>query len=233
MISSRTLSGTLPGQQAAAGAGGHPTSTPEPSPRAHRTGLAEGSADAHTLSLLYERFRRPIYAYAYRMLGNPDDAADVTQDVFLRAYTAWERLRDHDHLGVWLQQVATHLCIDLLRRRRRLSWYPLARRPRQAAGREGRSEEETYSYLPPDSGGIPAIAEREHIHLAFAHMPADYALILVMSAVEGRSYQEIATLLGLEPSVTATRIWRAKKLFVEQYQRLSQDGVEHQEREQR
>ena len=46
--------------------------------------------------MLYERFRRPIYSYTHRLLGNGEDAADVTQEVFLRACISWESLRDHD-----------------------------------------------------------------------------------------------------------------------------------------
>jgi len=69
------------------------------------------------LTLLYERFRRPIYTYIYRLLGNQEDAADATQEVFLRVCMSWEKLRDRESLGEWLYRVATNLCIDLLRKR--------------------------------------------------------------------------------------------------------------------
>jgi RNA polymerase sigma-70 factor, ECF subfamily len=62
-----------------------------------------------------------------------------------------------------------------------------------------------------------------------AVMPEEYALVLVLSVIRGISYQEIATIVGLSPSVTATRISRAKKMFVEQYRRLGIDGVGIQE----
>ena len=79
------------------------------------------SEDIQMLALLYERFRRPIYTYIYRLLGNQEDAADATQEVFLRACLHWEKLRERESLGEWLYRVATNLCIDLLRKRKRLS----------------------------------------------------------------------------------------------------------------
>ena len=206
------------------------STTPNMSAPSHGTDSAVSSEDIQALSLLYERFRRSIYSYTYRLLGNREDAADVTQEVFLRACLAWESLRDRDHLGVWLHHVATNICVDLLRRRSRLSWWPLARRNRSAAQAWGVGDDDPFSRLPPDSGGIPEIAEREQIHLALARMPQEYAIVLILSAVQGLSYQEIAVIVGISPAATATRISRAKKLFVEQYQRLSQEGGGPQEK---
>ncbi len=76
-------------------------------------------------------------------------------------------------------------------------------------------------FLPPDDGGIPAIAEREHIRLAIANMPEQYAAALVLNVAQGVPYQEVAAIVGISPNAAATRISRAKKMFVEHYQRVS------------
>jgi RNA polymerase sigma-70 factor, ECF subfamily len=189
------------------------------------TASASSLDDTQVLSLLYEQFRRSIYSYCYQLLGNREDAADVTQEVFLRACLAWKSLRDHERLGVWLHHVATNVCLDLLRRRRRLSWWPLTRCSQKGMAASGVNDDDPISLLPPDDGGIPEIAERDHIRRVFAHLPQEYAIVLILSAVQGLPYQDIATIIGLSPTATAARISRAKKLFVVQYQRLSQDGV--------
>jgi RNA polymerase sigma-70 factor, ECF subfamily len=220
------LSTTQEGQQAL----GHASSATETSTDSHGTESAPYVEDAEALSILYERFRRPIYTYTYRLLGNGEDAADVTQEVFLRACISWESLRDRDHLGVWLHHVATNLCVDLIRRRRRLSWWPLTRRNRSSRYTGEGSDDDLFSHLPPDNGGIPEIAEREHIQRVVDAMPEEYALVLVLSVIQGIPYQDIATIAGLSPTVTATRISRAKKMFVEQYRRLGMDGVGIQEK---
>jgi len=179
--------------------------------------------------MLYEKFRRPIHAYIYRLLGSQEDADDLMQEVFTRAYVSWDDLYDRENLSPWLYRIATNLCVDLLRRRKRISWWPLTRRNRADEHLESASEEDI-SYLPSDSGGIPEVAEREHIRLALANMPADYAIVLVLNAAQGVPYQEIAAIVGISSNAAATRISRAKRMFVEQYQRISVTGSKREER---
>jgi len=182
------------------------------------------SADEATLIKLYEQFRRPIHSYTYRLLGSLEDADDVTQEVFVRACTSWDGLYEREHLSAWLYRIATNLCVDLLRRRKRISWWPLAHRYHNDERSEDMANDDTFSFFS-DSGGIPEIAERELIRLTLANMPEEYAISLVLSAAQGVSYQEIAEIVGVTPNAAATRISRAKKMFAEQYQRLSKDGV--------
>jgi RNA polymerase sigma-70 factor (ECF subfamily) len=182
---------------------------------------------ALALSMLYEQFRRPIHSYIYRLLGNQEDADDVTQEVFVRACTSWHSLQERDHLSPWLYRIATNLCVDILRRRKRISWWPLSHRRQEESGEDAFPDDT--SYLLADSGGIPEIAEREHIRQALKLLPIEYATALVLSASQGIPYQEIATIIGTTPNAAATRISRAKKMFAEQYQRISQDGAGKQE----
>ena len=226
MSSSSALPGMPPALPAAQQARGYASSTTTGmSTDSQGADSASSLDDIQALSLLYEQFRRSIYSYSYRLLGNREDAADVTQEVFLRACLAWKSLRDHQRLGVWLHHVATNICLDLLRRHRRLSWWPLTRCSRKEMAAAGVSDDDPISLLPPDDGGIPEIAERDHIRRVFAQLAQEDAIVLILSTVQGLPYQDIATIIGLSPTATASRISRAKKLFVAQYQRLSHDGV--------
>src|SRR5437870_9394367 len=146
MSYSSAITGMLPMSQDGRVERGHTSTIQENLGDSQEIDSASLPTDAQALTLLYERFRRSIYSYAYHLLGNREDAADVTQEVFLRACLTWERLRDRDHLSVWLHHVATNLCIDLLRRRRRLSWWPLARSSGSAV--DGVSEDELFSPVP-------------------------------------------------------------------------------------
>ncbi|MBE3561216.1 MAG: RNA polymerase sigma factor [Ktedonobacteraceae bacterium] len=176
------------------------------------------------LITLYEQFRRPIHSYTYRLLGNQEDADDVTQEVFVRACSSWHGLYEREHLSAWLYRIATNLCVDLLRRKKRISWWPLAQRTRNEDRFEDAGNDD-YSAFLADSGGIPEVAERELIRQTLASMPEEYAVALVLSAAQGLPYQEIADIVGVTPNAAATRISRAKKLFAEHYQRLCKDGV--------
>jgi RNA polymerase sigma-70 factor (ECF subfamily) len=191
------------------------------------TSLSASDVQVLDFGMLYEKFKRPVHSYIYRLLGSHEDADDLTQEVFTKAYVAWNDLYDRDNLSSWLYRIATNLCIDQLRRRKRISWWPLARRSNTAEQLTG---DEELSYLPPDTGGIPEIAEREHIRLALANIPADYAIVLVLSAAQGVPYQEIGKIVGISPNAAATRISRAKRLFAEQYERLSGNEAEKRRR---
>src|SRR2546426_6523333 len=184
--------------------------------------------DVGALSMLYEQFRGPIHSYIYRLLGNQEDADDVTQEVFVRACIAWDGLYDRNNLSAWLYRIATNLCVDLLRRRKRISRWPLTYRNSDDERFENGTGDDSLPLLP-DSGGIPEIAEREHIRLALANMSEEYAVALVLSAAQGIPYQEIAVIVGISTNAAATRISRAKRMFAEQYRRLSKEGVEKQE----
>jgi len=179
------------------------------------------SEDVRALSILYEQFRRPIHSYAYRLLSSQEDADDITQEVFMRVFTAWDGLQDRDHLSAWLYRIATNLCVDLLRRRKRISWRFLS----QHTYDEQHCNTDESLFLPADSGGIPEIAEREHIQLALVNMPEEYAVALLLNAAQGIPYQEVAAIVGISPNAAATRISRAKKMFAEQYQRIIRENA--------
>lgn len=208
----------------------------------HDAGATFGSPEA-TLSRLYEQFRRPIHSYIYRLLGSQDDADDITQEVFVRACTSWDGLYERERLSAWLYRIATNLCVDLLRRRKRISWWSLSSRYRNDNQSEELVPEDTFAFLS-DNGGIPEVAEREMIRLTLSRLPEEYAVVLVLSAAQGIPYQEIAAIVGISPSAAATRISRAKKMFAEHYQRiesenshavrkdLSKDGIAKQEKRQ-
>lgn len=187
------------------------------------------ASDESDLIRLYEQYRRPIHSYTYRLLGNMEDADDVTQEVFVRACSSWSSLYERERLSAWLYRIATNLCVDQLRRRKRISWWPLSGRARENEQSENAAGDDMLNFLS-DAGGIPEIAERELIRLTLANMPEEYAIALVLSAAQGVPYQEIADIVGISPNAAATRISRAKKMFSEQYQRLNKDSAGRRER---
>lgn len=181
------------------------------------------SADDTALIQLYEQFRRPIHSYTYRLLGNQEDADDVTQEVFVRAFTSWDGLYERENLSAWLYRIATNLCVDMLRRRKRVSWQYFVHGQQEQQDND-QLDGAMFSALA-QNGGISEVAERELIQHTLAALPPDSATVLVLSAAQGIPYQEIAQIIGISPNAAATRISRAKKQFMEQYQRLSKDRV--------
>src|SRR5947209_13093790 len=82
--------------------------------------LRRREADAFTL--IYERYKKPIYNYLYRLSGSSDVADDLTHDTFLSAYEALPHLRPDSTICAWLYRIASNRFRDLLRRKKVIQW---------------------------------------------------------------------------------------------------------------
>ena len=182
------------------------------------------TTDEVMLIKLYEQYRRPIHSYINRLLGNFEDADDLTQEVFIRAVTSWDRLEERDNLSAWLYRIATNLCVDTLRRRKRISWWPWSQRRRQDDDNGAAYGDDLIGLLA-DEGGLYQVAERDSIRETLSKLPDEYAVVLVLNAAQGVPYQEVAQIVGISPNAAATRISRAKKMFAKEYMSLNKDGV--------
>ncbi len=147
---------------------------------------------------LYRRHVRDVYHYALAVLRNPSDAEDVTQTTFMNAYRAYERGERPDKPRNWLIAIAHNVCRQRFRQ--------AARRPEEVA-------------LAYDPGTVVEEAEGptpEELQRALGHLPFNQRSALVLRELEGRSYVEIAQLLGVTVSAVETLIFRARRALREQ-----------------
>lgn len=166
--------------------------------------VREGEAEA--FAMVYDLYCAPIHNYVCRLLGNQAQADDVTQETFLRAWQRLGQLRDDSRLESWLYTIASHLCTDVVRRRRLLSWLPLG---------------EGHAALPDprlEVGG--ALAEHEGVQGILGTLPPKYAMALVLRHVEGFSCQEIAEMLAISVDNVWQRLSRGREMFAAAYERL-------------
>src|SRR3954464_12899009 len=131
---------------------------------------------------LYKQHARDVYQYALALLANPADAEDVTQTTFLNAYRAFEKGERPHKPQNWLIAITHNVC--------RMRWRQAGSRPREVAL---------------DEAPEPAALEHERPDLdevltALARLTFNQRAALVMRELEGRSYQEIAGVLGLSVS---------------------------------
>ena len=73
---------------------------------------------------IFDRYQQPIYNYVLRMMGNPEDAYDLTQDAFVKAYQALPKMNGDLNVSAWLYRIATNTCLDELRRCKLIKWQP-------------------------------------------------------------------------------------------------------------
>src|SRR6476646_2684113 len=82
------------------------------------------AGDQTAFAEIFARYERRIYAFVYRMMGNSDDAFDLTQETFLKAYRALDKTDEELNVNAWLHRIASNACMDVLRRRQRIRWLP-------------------------------------------------------------------------------------------------------------
>ena len=163
---------------------------------------AESRHDA--LEALYGAYKSRIYTFLLRFLGDPELADDVTQEAFTKAFNALPKLERGTKVLPWLYKVASNTAIDHLRRRKRFTWI------RITAMQETRHE----PYAPDATG---AVVEREHVQAILRTLPLENAVALLLHALEGYSYKEIADIQGCSMTAVRSRIARARAAFKEAY----------------
>ena len=159
---------------------------------------------ALALDVIYKAYRGRIYSFCLRFLGDPELAADVVQDTFTKSYKTMSTLtRDHRVLP-WLYRIASNTAIDHVRRRKRVTWVRLSS--------VSESPEE-----PTEAGHAEGVGERQHVQEVLRTLPPENAVALLLHAVEGYSYKEIADIQGCTMTAVRSRIARAREAFRKGY----------------
>jgi RNA polymerase sigma-70 factor (ECF subfamily) len=169
------------------------------------TRALQGDQDAFTdLVLDYERV---VYNLTYRMLGNSVEADDAAQETFLRAYRNLDRYDMQRPFRTWVLSIASHYCIDVIRKRR-LSWLSLddLLPGQMMAAIEHRSVED-----------LALDGERERtIQQLLKLLKPDERAIIVLRYWNDLSYEEIAEMLGTNVGVVKSRLFRARQAMANQ-----------------
>jgi RNA polymerase sigma-70 factor, ECF subfamily len=166
-------------------------------------GSAHSALDDRFTRLVLDHQRR-IYRFVYGMVGIEALAEDLTQDVFLSAYKALERLPGDANEQAWLYTIARNRALQELRRRKILRWVPLGR-----TRDDGEPDEDIHA----DDGAPPlaeAVAERDRLRRAMAKVPPKDLACLLLS-IDGHSYKEVASMTKLTMPAVRARIFRARE----------------------
>lgn len=159
---------------------------------------------------LFGEFQRPILNYLYRMVSSREQAEELTQDVFVKAYHALPRLPAEANVRAWLYRIATNTAYDSLRRARLVRWMPLL-------------ENRDSLVMSGDRGS--GIGEREAVQKTLAELKPAYRAPLILYSVQGYSVAEIAGMLGISEGAVKTRLYRAREKFRRAYGRGDQDAL--------
>jgi len=169
---------------------------------------AARNGDRDAFGMLVEKHQGMVYALALRMVGNPEDAADLAQTAFLNAWRGLGSFDGRSAFSTWLYRLTSNACTDFLRREKRRSQFSMTME-------DDKDEEDDHQLDLPDERWSPEkaleqVELRSAIRLGLAALSEDHREVLILREVEGLSYAEIAQALELEEGTVKSRIARAR-----------------------
>jgi RNA polymerase sigma-70 factor, ECF subfamily len=179
--------------------------------------LSQGG-DLDSFNQLVLRWERPIYALAYRVIGREEDARDVAQETFLRAFRALKGFKGQAKFSSWLYRITLNLCRDFIRRERRT---PLAQAP------EGIDLVELAGEATPTESIEDLVGRKElgrAVSKAMALLPEEQRTAIILKEYHGLTFQEIAELLDCPLSTVKTRLYQGLTVVRKQLQQAGVDG---------
>lgn len=159
--------------------------------------------DSEAFAVLVTEHQRYVYNLALRVLKNEEDALDLAQETFVRAWTALPNFRGQSQFRTWLYRIVTNLCYNRL---------PSLRRSLTELGNDVIAElPETDIAFDNPAHGLETRELRSHLHQAIDHLDENYRLLISLRYQNELSYEEIATMLNLPLGTVKTGLFRAKE----------------------
>ena len=148
-----------------------------------------------------------VYNLSLKMLGNPEDAMDASQEAFLRAFRSLDSFQGDSRFSVWLYRLTSNVCIDILRKKRRRTEVSLT-----VVNDE---DEESELEIPDERFSPDAVLDKAErvraVREGLQKLPDEYRRILTLREISGMSYEELADTLELELGTVKSKLFRARK----------------------
>src|SRR5947209_8930604 len=201
--------------------------------------------DVADFEAIFLRFQGPITNFIYHLIGNREQAYDLAQDVFVKAYKALlgGTVVQPGALSAWLYRIAANTTTDTLRRRRLIAWLPLSlfnedrgigagvlsdsggavsdgfnSNDEDSSGGRASNISSMYERGAYDGGRFEGrVADREIVERVFKQLPPKYAVCLWLYENDGLSCAEIAEILNISASAVKMRLMRARERFINLY----------------
>lgn len=165
--------------------------------------------DLPSFEQLVVRYQNKILGYSARMLSDREEAEDVAQEVFIKAYRSLDSFRGESSFSTWIYRIATNLCIDRLRAKKR--------RPQSAYSLDepfDKEEDKGGRDVPDFSGEPTRVVEREELRRrvreVVAEMPEKLRSVVIMCDMQGMAYEDIAKVLGCPIGTVKSRLFHAR-----------------------
>jgi len=184
------------------------------------------AGDIAAFEELIEAYQKKIFNFAYRMIGNYDDAADLAQEALIRIFKSIGGFKEQSSFSTWIYRITTNVCLDEIRKRKNKKEYSL---DEEVQVDDGQLKRQVMSEDP----GPDDIVEREELRSivinAIDKLPKEQRIVITLRDIQGLSYDEIAQVLDCPDGTVKSRISRArqalKKVLSSKLELLDKDYV--------
>ena len=152
--------------------------------------------NSEAFATLVERYDRAVYHLAYRTLRDVEEARDATQEAFFKAFRSLRTFKPGAKFSTWIFAIAYHACCDRLNRRKHYTGDELPERADAGPGPEQQ---------------VIDLDRAARLRRAIDALPEKYRTVITLFHLQGKQYDEIATVLGLPMGTVKTHLFRAKE----------------------
>lgn len=179
------------------------------------------TGDEAAFEQLVVKYQTPVYRLCFRMVGNSEDAADLTQEIFLKTWRCLDSFRFQSAFSTWLYRLASNVCLDHLRSEKRSRTVPLV---------VTCDDSETLVIDPPDPAPLPEeqlvlSEEQQTLQVALSALEVEDRRLLTLRVVNDLSYAEIAELLEIKEGTVKSRLSRARERLRKKILRIRNDSA--------
>ena len=154
--------------------------------------------DLKAFGILVERYQKKVFTVAYSLVQDTDEAQDLTQESFVRAYSALESFRGTARFYTWIYRITVNLCMDHFRK--------------QAVEKAAMTHEQDEHQNPTTPDRVASQHEMSQaVRQAIRALPEDHRTVIIMREIEGLSYQEIAKVAGISIGTVMSRLFYARR----------------------
>ncbi len=181
------------------------------------------AGDRPAFARLVDEYQDKIYGYVYRMLGDAEEAEDVAQETFLRAFQSLPSFRGAASFHTWLYRIASNLSIDVARRNRRQNDGAISLDEPLASEEGDYGREIAYEGIGPEQ--LTARREtQELVRGAIEDLPEKLRAVVVLYELQGESYEDIAEILGCPLGTVKSRLFNARAQLKDKLKQLVEVG---------
>jgi RNA polymerase sigma-70 factor (ECF subfamily) len=171
------------------------------------------NGDIDAFEELVAKYERKVYAVAYRFMGNQEDASDLTQEAFLKAYQSLKSFRQEASFSTWICRIVSNVCRDQLRKTKKNGHSSL---DEDVWLEDGSVKKQLRDERPTPDEFYERKELKEYLQGLINNLNPDYKMVVVLRDIQGYSYEEIAEILDCSLGTVKSRLNRARKALREQ-----------------